>query len=438
MAHFMYIINNIIQIAVIHFYYCTHRKPRKNFIITEAVVIIPFTIVYLVGTFCFKWTLGNVVFNVCRQLPLIIWIAFLFDEPLKNKIVMYFEYFVIGGLCAIIGSPMVISMFGVTYNEIHYACYMQNAGMMIWSDLTLSISVAVAIWFNRKNDFFKHNKRILLIMIVFPLLHLAFTYAYFYKKGDSLDLQTVITHLFYQSTMIILIIAQFFALKRSHELKQTEDEFVRIQTEIRHTYDYCMLADRKFIDISKMRHDINNQIQAIKQYMAVEKDSAEAEKMINRLQEGLEATRNVQYCSHPIINAVLTPKACMAGDNGISSDIILNDCDNLPFDNYDLCSLFANLFDNAVEACLEIDEKENRFIEVRSVVKGNYFVVKVINSSRPVEFKGSNGVPKTRKKESGHGYGMVIVKSIAEKYNGQTNVKYEDGIFTVTVALGLK
>ncbi len=430
MAHVMYIINNIMQIAIIHFYYCTHRRPRYNYILTEAVVMIPFILIYCIGTFYFKWTLGNFIFNVLRQIPLIIWLAVLYDEPIKNKIIMYIEYFVIGGFCAIISSPMAISMFGVTYNEVHYANYMQNVGMMIWSDLTLSISVAAAIWFNRKDDFFKTNKRILLIMIVFPLLHLVFTYAYFYKRGDSLDLQTVITHLFYQSTMLILIIAQFFALKRSHELKKSEENLNRLQTEIQHTYEYCMLADRKFSDISKLRHDIHNQIQTIRQLIAVERNNKEAEIMINQLQEKLESMRNVHFCSHPIINSVLTPKAFYANDMGISSDIILNDCDNLPFDNYDICSLFANLFDNAVDACMKISDEKKRFIEVRSCKKAKYFVIKVVNSCI-----ANNDFQKSSKNDKGHGYGIEIIRSICEKYGGELFVKCGYDIFTAIATL---
>ena len=98
------------------------------------------------------------------------------------------------------------------------------------------------------------------------------------------------------------------------------------------------------------------------------------------VEEQLAAAKTVHFCQNPIINSVLTVKMNIVKANGIETDILLNDCENLPFDNYDICSLFANLYDNAVEACQKIEENKERRITMRSSIKNDYFVLKIVNT----------------------------------------------------------
>lgn len=437
MAHVMYLINNVVQIAIILFFMNNILKSRINSVLLELIVFVPFTIVYLIGTFVFEWPLGNVLFNVLRNIPNILGLLIGFEGKFIDKVKSYIQFFCIMSISSIIGMPILLDMFGVEYNEVHYANSMQNIGMMVWSDIALAIILLAIAHKNRKDDFFRKNKRNLAAMIGFPIMHLIFMYLYFRDIEILLDYKTVFIHLMYQTMVIILIIAQYYALRKSHALLKAEENLRHLQVEIQHNYDYCMLAEEKFNDISKLRHDINNQIQDIKRLIAVERNGTEASRIIDELQQKLMKMRSAKYCANPVINAVLAPKAYAAEENGIASDITLHDSDELPFDNYDICSLFANLYDNAAEACMKLEGSESRFIELRSRIKGRYYMVKIVNSCVGGFSLEENELPHTTKDASGHGYGMQIIQSIAKKYDGDMQISCENNRFTVIAALKL-
>lgn len=422
------------QIAVILFFINNFLKPRIKFIYIELVLIVPFSIVYLFGSLKLGLELSNVLFNIMRNIPLVISILILYKGTILQKIKTYIMVYLFLIAGSLICTPIMLLLFEKKLTEMQFANFQQNMGMMIWSDGALIIALLVSMLLNKKDDFYKKNSRTIASLICFPLLHLIFMCAYMRYIKDRIDVQTIFIHLVYQAIMISLIIIQFYSLKRSHQLLKAEEMMEQIQAEIHHTYKYCMLADEKFHEISKLRHDVNNQVQAIKHLIYAEQNE-EAEKLIEQLQSKLGNLQNGHLCNNPVLNAVLLPKSYEANNEEIETEIILNDCENLPFEQYDLCSLFSNLFDNAIEACKKIECKNQRFINVRSMRNGNYFVIKILNSCN-IMIDGKKTFALTKRK-TGHGYGMEIIKNIVNKYEGDLNIESDNGQFCVIVALKL-
>ena len=101
-------------------------------------------------------------------------------------------------------------------------------------------------------------------------------------------------------------------------------------------------------------------------------------------------------------------------------------------DNIDLCTILANALDNALEASKPI---ENAIINVRAAVNSAVFMLTVSNPTlQPVEIK-NNRVKTTKADSVNHGLGIGSIKNAAKKYNGEVNLKYEDGHFTVEVMM---
>ena len=101
-------------------------------------------------------------------------------------------------------------------------------------------------------------------------------------------------------------------------------------------------------------------------------------------------------------------------------------------ENIDLCTILANALDNAVEASKLVG---NAVISVHAVQDSAVFMLTVSNPTlHPVEIK--NNTVKTAKLDSmNHGLGIGSIRSAAKKYNGEVNLKYENGYFTVEVMM---
>ena len=106
----------------------------------------------------------------------------------------------------------------------------------------------------------------------------------------------------------------------------------------------------------------------------------------------------------------------------------------LSLDPIDLTVLLSNLLDNAIEGCEKISS--GREIQVCASLERNYFRSIVRNTSLPVRI--ANGeVVSTKSNSSLHGYGLINVKAILDKHNGEYTMSYKNGYFQFIFELAL-
>lgn len=101
-------------------------------------------------------------------------------------------------------------------------------------------------------------------------------------------------------------------------------------------------------------------------------------------------------------------------------------------DDFDVTAIFANLWDNAIEACDKIEES-NRFIEFNMKKINDFIVLNVENSFNGKVIKKSENLLST--KADHNGVGLTIIKSTVEKYNGIFSTKYNDDVFRTEITI---
>lgn len=175
-------------------------------------------------------------------------------------------------------------------------------------------------------------------------------------------------------------------------------------------------------EVARIRHDINNQIAAAKRLVRDGKMEV-ASDMLDQLSTSLLATKEYEYCQIPLINAVLAEKKRVCEAESIALEVNLNLPDEAAIENTELCSLFSNLLDNAIRATSQMEMPERK-IKISSLCEGGMLVIKTENPSE-----------KPGKIRPGHGKGSLILKSIAEKYDGDYRGEYKDGVYTAMVNL---
>ena len=140
-------------------------------------------------------------------------------------------------------------------------------------------------------------------------------------------------------------------------------------------------------------------------------------------------------CSNKVLSVVMSQKTALAEKNKIK---ITTDVQDLSLDfisDLDITALFANIWDNAIEACCKVDE-HNRFIE---------FVMKKVNGFILINVKNSyDGNIKTDKehilttKNNHIGVGLSIIKSVIKKYDGLFVEEHTDSEFKIEITLPYK
>ena len=432
MTSAIYLISNLIQIIEAVFFLEQIAKPRFRFTITCVIWISGITAIYLLGQ---VMPLETDLQGNLRIILTVLSILTLYKDRHIKKII---NIFLIIGLSQIIEyialliwskiSNISISEININENNIIFP-------LLMIADLLFMSFLILAIFYNRKDLWIKENFTQLGIMFLTVLVHFIAIIIYYSDMSVLDNVHNQFIQMFFQLLLYIILVFNYFNALRTRKLMESQQTLKNLETEMKHNYSYYTLADEKFTEISKLRHDILNQIQTVQYILGTEKNEREARQIMKRIEEQLAETKTVQFCQNPIINSVLTLKMNTVKASGIETDIVLNDCEALPFDNYDICSLFANLFDNAIEACQKLEDGKKRLITIRSGIKNDFFVLKITNSCNFISEVKNGKMPKSDKNSDEHGFGTKILESITKKYKGIFTMNYNDGFMTTIAAL---
>lgn len=180
------------------------------------------------------------------------------------------------------------------------------------------------------------------------------------------------------------------------------------------------------------RHDLRQHINLIQAYI----DSGDKEALKNYLEaykKTLPKDTSKTYCKNYAVDVLVRYYAEQARLNDINFYASLDLPTELCISEPDVCVIFGNLIENALEAC-QRNKSDEKFIRIcGKIIGGDYLSITIDNSCdrKPVQEKEQY----RSSKRNETGTGLISVKNIAEKYNGITEFKYENGVFFTSVLL---
>ena len=435
MIGIMYLLNNLVQVIEAVFFLEQIAKPKFRFSVTCGIWVMGMGMIYLL---CGVMSFSEDVQNNLRIILTAIMMIGLYQGNIFRRIVIFFFVLALSSLTEVLGIVICTTLYRIPYEEItiNLDYYFVFVMLLISDMLFLLFLLIVTIW-RRKELWIHGNFRQLGIMLLFVSIHFLMVIVYYLDQSVLDNPRNQMIQTGFQLLLYFALIFNYFNALRTRKLMESEQALRNLETEMEHNYQYYTLADEKFTEVSKLRHDILNQIQTVQYLLRNGENEQEAREIMQRIEEQLAAAKTVHLCQNPIINSVLTVKMNTVQASGIETDILLSDCGDLPFDNYDICSLFANLYDNAVEACQKLEEGKDRFIEMRSGIQNDFFVLKLRNSCGAMPEMKNGEKPRSDKGSDGHGYGTKIIENIAKKYDGSFTMRFENGVMTAVVALKL-
>ena len=176
-------------------------------------------------------------------------------------------------------------------------------------------------------------------------------------------------------------------------------------------------------ELAKIRHDLNEQFYVIDELISTN-NIDKAQQMLHTLREYVDSTKEYVYCGDPVVNAILEENQRFCDEKNIELTYDLQIPKPLLIEPVSTCSLFSNLLRNAIAAASDVTVKRP-CISIKATVNGDYLHVRV-----------DNDYVKTKKrlsKESRKGYGLDILQSIADKYNGQMETEATDNLYSVRI-----
>lgn len=212
-----------------------------------------------------------------------------------------------------------------------------------------------------------------------------------------------------------------------------KQELGAIQNILRYQYSQYRQSRDSIDFINRRYHDLKNQIAALR----AEQDPKKRTAYLNEMEEEFRAYEAQSDTGSPVLDTLLTGKNLYCARHGIGLTCVADGSLLSFMDVMDICTIFGNLLDNAIECELRITDKEKRLIHLSVSASRGFLVIRCENYclETPVF---ADGLPVTSKPDAqNHGYGLKSIRYSIEKYNGTMTLRNEDDWFRATIVFPL-
>ena len=205
--------------------------------------------------------------------------------------------------------------------------------------------------------------------------------------------------------------------------------------------DYINQYKKNQTEIRAFRHDIINNLSMLSA-LHEEKNYEGAKDYIDTLLGNVKSMSPKYITGDEMLDCIVGMKAAKMDEEGINFTLEgVIDC-GLGMKAVDICSIFANALDNAIEACEKVSKDLERWIKLSVKRTDKFFLIKLENTmneeekTQPLSRLFDEGERITTKKDKAHhGFGVQNMKETVLKYEGIDKVEIEDGVFILSIVI---
>lgn len=224
----------------------------------------------------------------------------------------------------------------------------------------------------------------------------------------------------------------FLLYIRRNRARKTNEEYELLDMLNRYYSQSADNVKKSYDQINMLKHDMRNLL-LVTANLIEQDQPGEAGRLLEEKIHQIDKIYRLVDTDNEYANAILNQKLSEAGAAGIEARcMILTTFAGIG--NQDICSLFGNLLDNAIEA--NEGNSDTPWLEI--LVEGDEDALEIIcrNSIYKSLKVDHNNRFLTTKASGKHGYGGRIIRETAEKYGGE--VVYHAGERELEVAVHLK
>ena len=267
---------------------------------------------------------------------------------------------------------------------------------------------------------------LLIVLSAFMLSNLSFVYRNTPFSGS------IATDIFTIRTLVdfggLAILYAYQSLR--HEVG-AEKELSKIQSILTAQYD-SYRNYQEVTDLINMKyHDLKHQIAGLR----AEQDPEKRSKWIDQMEDELAAYQPERQTGNQVLDGVLDGKMPLIRNAGIAFTCVA-DGELLKFIHVtDICTIFGNALDNAIEYVSMISDPEKKIIHME-ISSRKQFVYAEVRNYCDTEIKIKNGFPMTTKRDAGnHGFGIKSISYAAKKYGGTMQFGVKDHFFFIRILI---
>ena len=212
-----------------------------------------------------------------------------------------------------------------------------------------------------------------------------------------------------------------------------EKEYEMVECQNRLLTKSTLEKDEMNKEIRKTWHDFNNHMSCID--MLLQMNSIDkAREYIKNMNASCKITRMEVTTGNDMVDIVVNQKLKKAKDSDINIEINAELNNDIYISQMDICAVLCNSLDNAIEACLRIEDTSKRNIVINLMILETHISIDVINTMKEEKIKG-NSLATIKDDKQKHGIGMMSMQTIVKKYDGNLDWSTKDNKFTLKIDL---
>lgn len=257
-----------------------------------------------------------------------------------------------------------------------------------------------------------------------------FKYVFKFSKDNLINESQILNTsmlLFLSNISIILVIRK---IRRDSKLLAEKD---MMKKNIDMQYKYYMSLKENQLKMRQLYHDMKNHIICMKK---LNECGYTTKDYVDNIENKIISYNNMFDTGNILLDIILSEKkkTCDYKNINFECNINFTKCDFIDIE--DVCSIFSNILDNAIEACEKIKDND-KSISLEGKIIEKFFVLKATNTkSNKINIKNKK-VISDKKDKFLHGLGIKSIKNSVEKYKGETVIEYTDNSFAIKILIPL-
>lgn len=374
-----------------------------------------FTAIFIVSTIVYSYVLGEKFLRALIYSILGTLIMFIFELIAVNLVVLVFQI-----------KPSVILELNI-YRIL--AIISAKGGFYLFIKYLMR-KIKVPVYMKGNN-----SKTIILIGIFnISVVYMTLT---LYK---NIEIESSIGYVYFIGMGIGAILFSWIIYSTSIKMiNQYQQEIIwKIKEEEFHKKDFYIKSMKDILQtIRSQRHDLNNYLSTLYGLICLE-DFENAKNYITKINDRVSNMNTIIETNHPVITALVSMKKNKAFEDNIDMRLYIDMPEEIPFDFIDLSIIIGNLLDNAIEACLLVDEKSERKIELSIGIDEGHLIIQTSNTKSKkinLETKDITRRFTTKIDKENHGFGLGNIEFIVNQYSGAMNIEDLGKEFRVKITL---
>lgn len=392
--------------------------------------ILYFVVMWFLTSICAIFISNGYTYRLLSFVLILLLVFLLYTGTLFRYLLCVTIGFIFIGIIDIVFSYGVCSLLSISY-ELFVWKKMLYTSTVTMGKLIEVLFAYIFMKYHRQRKIGSIQRRWLILTILFPMSSLFMMLIIFmsFQKAQDLSIGAFV----YGIIMTIANFAILYLINIMEKRTKEEQQLTLLNQQMEIQSKSIAALNQSYQNQRRVTHEHLHQLQTIMDLLDRGEEQA-IRQYISEIQ-GTRRTTALNINTHnPILDAILNQKYQWASENGIKMQFQINDLSKVTLGLNELVVLFANLFDNAIEACLKLPSDRAIFCHI---ICEESLYISIRNTSQPVEIV--NGLIETTKEpRHEHGFGLPNIRHILNGLSAEFAYHFKDDWFHFVAGIPLE